>query len=112
MIKQNNTYSKNVKAYYKSEPGIIKLKDRAAKRIKTQQLEFIYHFYHENNGDFNISTLELTNKFPEQKLNSSNLVKVGDEDRTSHKGWILYKNRNIGINGFLEIKHKKNVYCC
>ena len=98
-----NEYS----TFLKSEIGMSSLKDRAKKRVAKQQKDFIFNFYHADYGDFEISTNDLKLLFPEQNLNSSNLVKVGKKERPSHKGWILYENKDIGISGFLESKKSK-----
>lgn len=94
-------------AFLNSDLGKESLRARAIKRIALQQKDFIFHFYHQDFGDLVISTNDLKLLFPEQRLNSSNLVKVGKAERPSHKGWILFKNMHIGIDGFLKKKKEK-----
>lgn len=100
-------FKKEYSKFLSSEVGQNSLKERAKKRVAKQQKDFVFHFYHDKFGDFEISTNDLKNSFPEQNLNSSNLVKVGKGERPSHKGWILYSNKNIGVKGFLEDKKLK-----
>jgi hypothetical protein len=94
-------------AFLNSDLGKESLKARAIKRIALQQKDFIFHFYHQDFGDLVISTNNLKLLYPEQHLSSSNLVKVGKAERPSHKGWILFENAHIGIDGFLLKKKEK-----
>lgn len=93
--------------FIKTEEGKVFLKDRARKRIEASQQKFIFHFYHTEHGDFCVATNVLMDMFPEQNLNSSNLVKVGKGERASHKGWILHSNKDIGITGLLLSKKNR-----
>ena len=100
-------FIEETKKFNKTEEGKAKIKKAAKKRRDAQQQNFIYHFWHEEYGDIICSTYDLMIKYPEQKLNSSNLVKVGKNERPYHKGWMLYENRNIGVDGFNKIKQEK-----
>lgn len=93
--------------FLKTEEGKIFIQDRTKKKVLAQQQNFIFHFYHEEYGDFLLPTNVLMKLFPEQQLNSSNLVKVGKGERVIHKGWILYSNKDLGIDGLLSIKKNK-----
>lgn len=95
------------KLFNQTEEGQVFRKKIAKARVDNQKVQFVYHFYHEAYGDFMISTTDLMNMFPEQKLNSSNLVKVGKGERPSTKGWMLYENRKLGIEGLLQLKREK-----
>lgn len=54
-----------------------------------------FHFYHDDYGEYYSNAYDLMENFPELKLNSTNLLKVGDEKRFQHKGWRLLKNKHI-----------------
>jgi hypothetical protein len=100
-------FKKSQIEFYNSDEGITYLKERGKTRSQNRKNLFSYHFYHETYGDFLLPTIDLVELFPEQKLNSSNLVKVGKEERSSTKGWILFKNKDIGVSGFLKKKKEK-----
>jgi hypothetical protein len=100
-------FKKSQIEFYNSTEGIFFLKERGKTRSQNRKNLFSYHFYHETYGDFLLPTIDLVELFPEQKLNSSNLVKVGKEERPSTKGWILFKNKDVGVSGFLKKKKEK-----
>lgn len=93
--------------YFNSKEGKSVLKRAARKRVETMQSEFVFHLFHADYGDFLLPTNVIMDMFPDQNLNSSNLVKVGKGERASHKGWILYDNKDLGVEGLFEIKRKK-----
>lgn len=100
-------FIEETKEFNKTEEGKAKIKKAAKKRRDLQQQNFIYHFWHEDHGEINCSTYDLMMKYPEQNLNSSNLVKVGKNERMYHKGWMLYENKDIGMKGFKEKHHER-----
>ncbi|MEM4261307.1 MAG: HNH endonuclease signature motif containing protein [Candidatus Woesearchaeota archaeon] len=121
MSKGNNNFRINNSRMYEKSKKIFKmeyknflltnegkkyLKNRAKTRVNNQQINFIYHFYHKEYGDFNISTKQLMEIFSEQKLNSSNLVKVGKKERFYHKGWCLYENKDYADKFNIEKRRK------
>lgn len=96
--------------YLKSPESLEMRRASSTKRVKTITDRFIYLFYHEVFGKFEGSAFNLMNKFPDQKLNSGNLVKVGKSIRLNHKGWMLFSNKHIGMAGFEKLTKEKQSY--
>jgi len=93
--------------FEKTPEGKIFLATRLKKRLDKMAPRFTFHFYHEKFGDFKIPSWDLAARFPDERLVSANLTKVGQGLRQSHKGWILFKNREIGIGGLTSIRRQK-----
>lgn len=80
-----------------SRKGIDKRKDST-----------IYHWYHADHGEIKMDCYELSLTYDYLNGNSTNLLKVAREERKFCRGWILYKNKDIGVEGFKKL-HKENM---
>lgn len=101
------TKNKLTKFYSTQEGKELSLK-RSRAGAKTRSSNIIFNFYHEICGKVICTAYELILKYPDQKLNSSNLIKVGNKERGRHKGWILYENINLDFNKIHKDKISKS----
>ena len=52
-----------------------------------------FEFYHKEYGHYKGTCFDLKKKYPDQNLNSGNLLKVGRGEFNHSKGWILFSNK-------------------
>ena len=93
-----------IRAYYATPEGKEMAVKRAQKSIDKRVNKEVFKFYHPEFGVFEGNCYELTCKFPDEKLSSTNLIKVGNKLRGRHKGWALYENRDIDWTSETKLK--------